>query len=46
MILLWILAVLVGLFGISKMVAGQVLLGGLLVVLAFLIGPGGVSIFS
>jgi hypothetical protein len=46
MFLLWILAVLIGLWGIVTLVRGQVLLGIILIVVAFLVGPGGVSVFN
>lgn len=44
--LLWILAVLIGIWGIVTLIRGQVLLGIILIVVAFLVGPGGVSIFN
>ena len=44
--LLWILAVLIGIWGVVTLVRGQVLFGILLIIAAFLIGPGGVSIFN
>lgn len=44
--LLWILAVIIGIWGVVTLVRGQVLMGILLIVLAFLVGPGGVSIFT
>jgi hypothetical protein len=46
MFLLWILAVLIGVWGIVTIVRGQLLLGVILIVAAFLVGPGGVSVFS
>lgn len=44
--LLWILAVLIGIWGVVTLVRGQVLMGILLIIAAFLVGPGGVSIFN
>jgi len=44
--LLWILAVLIGIWGVVTLIRGQVLLGIVLIIVAFLVGPGGVSIFS
>ena len=44
--LLWILAVLIGIWGIVTLVRGQVLLGIVLIIVAFLVGPGGVSVFT
>ena len=46
MFLLWILAVLIGIFGIITLVRGRVLAGIALIIVAFLVGPGGVSVFS
>ena len=46
MFLLWILAVLIGIWGIVTLIRGQILLGIILVIVAFLVGPGGVSVFS
>lgn len=45
-LLLWILAVLIGIWGVVTLIRGQVLLGIILIVVAFLVGPGGVSIFN
>ena len=42
--LLWILAVLIGIWGVVTLIRGQVLLGIVLIIVAFLVGPGGVSI--
>lgn len=45
-LLLWILAVLIGIWGVVTLVRGQVLVGIVLIVVAFLVGPGGVSVLS
>lgn len=45
-LILWIIAVALGLYGIAVAVRGQIMLGVLLVVAAFLVGPGGVSLFG
>lgn len=45
-LLLWILAVLIGIWGVVTLIRGQVLLGIILIVVAFLVGPGGVSLFT
>jgi hypothetical protein len=45
-LLLWILAVLIGIWGVVTLIRGQVLLGIILIIVAFLVGPGGVSIFT
>jgi len=44
--LLWIVAVIVGIFGIVKLLSGAIILGIVLIVVACLIGPGGYSIFK
>ena len=44
--LLWILALLIGIWGVVTLIRGQVLLGIILIIVAFLVGPGGVSIFN
>lgn len=44
--ILWILAVVLVVFGIVSLVRGQVLAGILLIVVGLLVGPGGVSIFT
>ena len=44
--LLWILAVLIGIWGVVTLIRGQVLLGIILIIVAFLVGPGGVSVFN
>jgi hypothetical protein len=44
--LLWIIAVILVIFGIVQLVQGQILLGLVLIVVGLLIGPGGVSIFA
>jgi hypothetical protein len=43
--LLWILAVIIGVVGIVQLLQGQIILGVILLVVAFLVGPGGYSIF-
>jgi hypothetical protein len=43
---LWILALVLVIAGIVALVRGQILLGLALVVIGFLVGPGGVSIFN
>ena len=46
MFLLWILAVIIGICGIVALFRGQILWGVILIILAFLVGPGGYSIFD
>jgi hypothetical protein len=43
--LLWIIAVVLVIVGIVQLFQGQLILGLVLIVLGFLVGPGGVSIF-
>jgi hypothetical protein len=45
-LLLWILAVVLVVWGIVTLVRGGVLMGIVLIVLGLLVGPGGVSIFT
>ena len=44
--LLLIIAAVLVIFGILKLVRGDVLIGILLIVAGLLVGPGGVSVFS
>jgi len=44
--ILLIAAVIIGIFGVLRIVKGDVLVGIVLIVVALLIGPGGVSILS
>ncbi|MDX5318097.1 MAG: GPGG-motif small membrane protein [Actinomycetes bacterium] len=44
--LLWILAVILVVWGIVTLVRGGVLMGIVLIVLGLLVGPGGVSLFT
>ena len=44
--ILWLIAVVLVIWGIVTAVRGSLLLGIVLVILGLLIGPGGVSIFS
>ena len=43
---LWIIAVIIGIIGIVTLIRGSVIAGIALIVLAFLVGPGGYSILS
>ena len=45
-LLLWILAVILVVSGIGALVRKQVLYGAVLIIVGFLVGPGGVSIFT
>lgn len=44
--ILWLIAVVLVIYGIVRIVQGDVLLGAVLIIVGLLIGPGGVSIFS
>ncbi len=44
--ILWVIAVIVGIIGVVRLFQGQVLWGIVLIVVALLIGPGGVSLFT
>ncbi len=44
--ILWIAAVIIGVFGVVRILQGAVLFGIVLIVVALLVGPGGVSVFS
>jgi len=44
--LLWILAVILVIGGIVQLFRGQILFGIVLIIVGFLVGPGGVSLFT
>ncbi len=44
--ILWIAAVIIGIFGIIRLVQRDFVMGAVLIVIALLIGPGGVSLFT
>lgn len=44
--ILWLIAVILVIYGIVRIVQGEVLLGAVLIVIGLLVGPGGVSIFA
>jgi hypothetical protein len=44
--LLWILAVILVVWGIVTLIRGSVLMGIVLIIVGLLVGPGGVSLFS
>lgn len=43
---LWLIAVVLVVYGIFQIIAGNVLLGVVLILVGLLVGPGGVSIFN
>lgn len=46
MFLLWILAVILVVYGIVRIIQGDPLWGVVLIIVGLLVGPGGVSIFN
>ncbi len=44
--ILWIAAVIIGIFGIVRLVQRDFVMGAVLIVVALLVGPGGVSLFT
>lgn len=44
--ILWLLAVVLVVYGIYRIITGDLILGIVLIVLGLLVGPGGVSLFS
>jgi hypothetical protein len=45
-LILWLIAVVLVIWGILTLISGAVIWGILLIVVGLLVGPGGVSIFS
>jgi hypothetical protein len=45
-LLLFLLAIAIGVYGIVALFRGEVILGIVLIIVAFLVGPGGYSIFQ
>jgi len=44
--ILWLIAVILVIFGIVTIVRGAVLFGIVLIIIGLLVGPGGVSLFT
>jgi TM2 domain-containing membrane protein YozV len=44
-LVLWLIAVVIGIVGIVQLLQGQIILGIVLLVVAFLVGPGGYRVF-
>lgn len=44
--ILWVAAVIIGIFGVLRLVRGDIMMGVVLIVVALLVGPGGVSLLS
>lgn len=45
-LLLWLLAVVLVVWGVVSLVRGAILMGVVLIILGLLVGPGGVSLFT
>ena len=45
-VILWLIAIALIVVGIVKLTERQYLLGAVLIIVGFLVGPGGVSVFS
>jgi len=45
-VLLWLLAVVIAIAGVVSLFRGQILWGVALIIIACLVGPGGVSLFT
>jgi hypothetical protein len=45
-LILWVLAVILVVWGIVSLVRGEVVTGIILIIIGLLVGPGGVSIFT
>ena len=46
LLILWLIAAVLVIYGIIRIVQGEILLGIVLIIVGCLVGPGGVSIFS
>ncbi|MGH3344939.1 MAG: GPGG-motif small membrane protein [Carbonactinosporaceae bacterium] len=44
--ILWLIAVVLGIWGVITIIRGRVLFGILIIIAGLLVGPGGVSIFT
>lgn len=44
--ILWIAAVIIGIFGIMRLIQRDFIMGAVLIVVALLVGPGGVSLLT
>lgn len=44
--ILWIASVIIAIFGIIRLVQRDFVMGAVLIVIALLVGPGGVSLFT
>ena len=44
--ILWIAAVVIGIFGVMRLLQRDIVMGAVLIVVALLVGPGGVSLLS
>jgi hypothetical protein len=44
--ILWIIAVVIAIYGVLRLVRGDILVGIVLLIVAALVGPGGYSLFA
>ncbi len=44
--ILWIIAVILVIFGIFRIIRGDLVMGIVLIIVGLLVGPGGVSLFT
>ncbi len=44
--LLWVIAAIIAVFGVIRLFQGDILWGIILLVVACLVGPGGISVFT
>lgn len=45
-LILWIAALIIGIFGVLRLVQRDFVMGAVLIVIALLVGPGGVSLLT
>ncbi|WP_313410104.1 GPGG-motif small membrane protein [Aeromicrobium sp.] len=45
-LILWIAALIIGIFGVIRLVQRDFVMGAVLIVIALLVGPGGVSLLT
>lgn len=44
--ILWLIAVAIGIYGVLRVIRGDILIGIVIIIVALLVGPGGVSVFN
>ena len=45
-LILWIAAVIIGVVGVMRLIRGEILVGIAIIIVALLVGPGGVSVLT